>query len=69
MYARRFQVDLLAGGERRPCPQEWLDQFAMRDFTGSARFDDTLPLADGLIEAGFRVDAGKFAHDFSAWLT
>jgi len=34
---------------------QWLDNFAMRDFTNDAIFDDTLPVADGLMEIGSRV--------------
>jgi hypothetical protein len=48
---------------------EWLDRFAMRNFTGAAEFDDTLPLGDGLLEAGFRVDLGRLAEELAAWLT
>ena len=51
MYAQRLRVDLLVGGTSRPCPVDWLDSFCMRNFTGSAEFDDTLPVAVGLIEA------------------
>jgi hypothetical protein len=69
LYARRFQVDIVMDGQRRPCPLEWLDQFAMRNFTGSAEFDDTLPLSDGLLEAGFRVDPGRISAALSEWLT
>jgi len=69
MYAQRLRVDLLVGGERRPCPLDWLDSFCMRNFTGSAEFDDTLPVADGLLEAGFRVDPARLAEALAAWLT
>ncbi|MGO9639951.1 MAG: hypothetical protein ACLP1Y_01420 [Candidatus Acidiferrales bacterium] len=55
--------------EKRPCPLEWLDSFCMRNFTGSAEFDDTLPLAEGRLEAGLRVDPAKLAEALSAWLT
>ena len=48
-------VETIVGQERRLCPIEWLDSFCMRNFTGAAEFDDTLPLADGKIEAGLRV--------------
>ena len=41
----------------------------MRNFTGSAEFDDTLPVAEGEIEAGLRVDPTRLAKAFSAWLT
>ena len=69
MYAQKFHVDVLILGERRPCPLEWLDQFSMRNFTNSADFDDTLPLADGHLEASFRLTPERFAEGLSAWLT
>ena len=61
MYAQRFLVEVIVAGQRRPCPLDWLDAFCMRNFTGSAEFDDTLPLADGLLEAGFRVAPARLA--------
>jgi hypothetical protein len=69
VYAQRFAVEVIVGGERRLCPLDWLDSFCMRNFTGSAEFDDTLPLADGLLEAGFRVVPDRFASALSEWLT
>jgi hypothetical protein len=69
VYARKLRVDVLAGAERRPCPLDWLDNFCMRDFTGQAEFDDTLPIADGLLEAGFRVQPERLAGAMSAWFT
>lgn len=69
MYAQKFQVDVVIDGQRRPCPVEWLDQFAMRNFTNSADFDDTLPIADGRLEAGLRLTPERFAEGLSAWLT
>ena len=53
----------------RPCPLDWLDAFCMRNFTGSAEFDDTLPLGDGLLEAGFRVAPARLAMALAEWLT
>jgi len=47
MYAQKFKVNVVIGGQSRACPQEWLDQFCMRNFTNDADFDDTLPVADG----------------------
>ena len=41
----------------------------MRNFTNSADFDDTLPIADGSIEASFRLSPERFAEGLSAWLT
>jgi hypothetical protein len=69
MYSRKFNVDVVIRGERRPCPLEWLDQFCMRNFTNAAEFDDTLPVGVGQVEASFRVTPEHFAESFGAWLT
>jgi len=69
MYAQRLRVEVLIGDERRPCPLEWLDSFAMRNFTNAAEFDDTLPIADGLMEAGLRVSSERLAAALGEWLT
>ena len=69
MYAQRFLVDVVIRGERRACPLEWLDQFCMRSFTNAAEFDDTLPVADGQVEASFRLSPQRFADGLAAWLT
>ena len=69
MYAQKFSVHVVIRGERRACPLEWLDQFCMRNFTNAAEFDDTLPVADGKIEASFRLTPERFAEGFAAWLT
>ena len=69
MFAQKFKVELVLQGERRPCPLEWLDQFCMRNFTNAAEFDDTLPVADGQVEASFRLTPQRFADGLAAWLT
>ena len=69
MYARKLQVEIVMRGERRPCPLEWLDAFCMRNFTGAAEFDDTLPLGEGRMEAGFRVEPTRLAVALAEWLT
>lgn len=69
MFARRLQVEVLTGEERRACPLQWLDSFCMRRFTGNNSFDDTLPLSEGLLEAGFRVDRQQLAAEMGEWLT
>jgi len=69
MYAQKFRVDVIIQGARQPCPLEWLDQFCMRNFTNSAEFDDTLPVADGRLEASFRLSPERFAEGLAAWLT
>ncbi len=69
MFARRLTVEVEVEGQRRPCPLEWLDSFCMRRFTGEAAFDDTLPRAEGLLEAGFGVDARRLSREMSDWLS
>jgi hypothetical protein len=69
VYSQKWKVDFVVKGERRPCPLDWLDQFCMRNFTNSADFDDTLPIADGRVEASFRVTPERFAEGLGAWLT
>jgi hypothetical protein len=69
MYAQKFNVNVVIHGEVRACPLEWLDQFCMRNFTNSADFDDTLPVADGKIQASFRLTPERFAEGLGAWLT
>jgi hypothetical protein len=69
MYARKLQAEIIIGAERSPAPLDWLDSFCMRNFTGSAEFDDTLPVADGHLEAGLRVDLPRLARAMSDWFT
>jgi hypothetical protein len=69
MYAQTFNVNVVICGESRACPLDWLDQFCMRNFTNSAEFDDTLPVADGRVEASFRLTPERFAEGLGAWLT
>jgi hypothetical protein len=67
MFARKLQVDIVIDGQTRPCPLEWLDSFAMRNFTRAADFDDTLPTGDGRIEAGLRVDPKRLGEALEEW--
>ena len=69
MYAQKFNVHVVIQGDTKPCPLEWLDQFCMRNFTNSADFDDTLPVADGKMEASFRLTPERFAEGLATWLT
>ena len=69
MYAQKLKVEIVIGGEPRPCPLDWLDSFSMRNFTGDAEFDDTLPTGDGVLEASFRVAPERLAAALAAWLT
>ncbi len=69
MFARKIGVDVLEPQGPRPCPIAWLDSFCMRSFTGRSAFDETLPVADGRLEAGFRVDLEALRADLEDWLT
>jgi hypothetical protein len=69
MFARKIHVEVLEPGAPRECPVGWLDSFCMRSFTGRSAFDDVLPIADGLMEAGFKVDLQFLKHDLEDWLT
>jgi hypothetical protein len=69
MYARKLRVETVIEGERRAAPLDWLDNFCMRNFTGSAEFDDTLPTGEGQLEAGLRVDPSRLARAMSEWFT
>ncbi|MHB1795774.1 MAG: hypothetical protein ACYCPO_12480 [Acidobacteriaceae bacterium] len=56
MFLRKLKIESVdAAGQRHLCPVQWIDNFAMRNFTNDVIFDDTLPVGDGLLEAGFRV--------------
>lgn len=57
------------GAEKRSVPLDWLDSFCMRNFTGSAEFDDTLPTGDGLVEAGLSIEPSRLAAAMSDWFT
>ncbi|MBI1983268.1 MAG: hypothetical protein HYS61_03625 [Acidobacteria bacterium] len=69
MFARKIHVEVLDGEGHRLCPVEWLDSFCMRSFTGRSAFDETLPVADGEMEAGYRVDMDALRADLEDWLT
>jgi len=54
-------------GARHACPIGWIDNFAMRNFTNDPVFDDTLPLADGVLEAGTRVPLARLQPAMEDW--
>ena len=64
-----MRVEMVIEGERRAAPLDWLDSFCMRNFTGSAEFDDTLPTGEGKLEVGLRVDPVRLADAMSEWFT
>ncbi|HXW18456.1 MAG TPA: hypothetical protein VEJ39_09135 [Candidatus Acidoferrales bacterium] len=67
MFAQKLQVEIELDGEKKPCPLEWLDSFAMRNFTRSAEFDDTLPTGAGHLEAGLNIDPKRLAAALEEW--
>lgn len=68
MFVRRLSIQRIdSTGERHDCPIHWIDNFAMRNFTNDSVFDDTLPVADGLIEAGSRVPIGRLQSAMEDW--
>jgi hypothetical protein len=68
MFVRRIAVDRVdTDGARHACPLKWIDSFAMRNFTNDAIFDDTLPLTDGLLEAGRRVPLERLQAAMEDW--
>ena len=68
MFVRRLLVERIdAEGARHACPIHWIDNFAMRNFTNDAVFDDTLPVGDGLMEAGHRVPLEKLRPAMEDW--
>jgi hypothetical protein len=46
---------------------KWLDNFAMRNFTNDPLFDDTLPVADGLMTIGTRVPLDRLKTAMEDW--
>ena len=68
MFLRKLQIERIdAAGHAHLCPIAQLDNFAMRNFTNDAVFDDTLPVGDGLLEAGFRVPLEKLGPALEDW--
>ena len=68
MFTRRLAIERIdAQGTRHACPVKWIDSFAMRNFTNDAVFDDTLPVGDGLMEAGSRVPLDRLQASMQDW--
>jgi len=67
MFARKIRVEYEADGQRHPAPLKWLDSFSMRNFTNAPIFDDTLPVADGVVEIGTRVPLGELKGAMEDW--
>ena len=67
MYCRRICIQYQRENELLPCPIKWLDNFSMRNFTNDSIFDDTLPVADGLMEIGTRVPMERLKEAMEDW--
>jgi hypothetical protein len=67
MFARKIRVEYDEDGRRLACPMKWLDSFSMRNFTNASVFDDTLPVADGLIEIGTKVPLAELEVALEDW--
>jgi hypothetical protein len=67
MFSRKIRVEYEHDGKQLPCPLKWLDSFSMRNFTNASVFDDTLPVADGLMEIGERVALPKLKAAMEDW--
>jgi hypothetical protein len=67
MFARKIRVEYEQSGRRAPCALKWLDSFSMRNFTNATVFDNTLPLADGLMEIGTQVPLTELKDAMEDW--
>ena len=68
MFARRIAIERIdAAGARHACPIRQIDNFAMRNFTADAVFDDTFPAGDGRLEIGHRVPLAQLKAAMEDW--
>jgi hypothetical protein len=68
MFVRKLTIERIDSADKAHlCPIKWIDNFAMRNFTNDAIFDDTLPIADGLLEAGNRVPLDQLRTNMESW--
>jgi hypothetical protein len=68
MFLRKLTIERIdSTGQAHLCPIAHIDNFAMRNFTNDAVFDDTLPIADGQLEAGLRVPIDRLAAAMEDW--
>ena len=67
MFARKIRVEYEQNGRRLRCPLKWLDSFSMRNFTNATAFDNTLPVADGLMEIGTHVPLAELKDAMEDW--
>ncbi len=68
MFARRVNIERIdAAGAHHACPIQQIDNFAMRNFTNDAVFDDTFPAGDGMLEIGHRVPIERLRTAMADW--
>jgi hypothetical protein len=67
MFGRKIRVEYEKDGQRLACPMKWMDSFSMRNFTNASVFDDTLPVADGLMEIGAKVPTVALHDAMEDW--
>jgi len=68
MFVRTLRIEYARNSDPpQPCPLAWIDNFAMRNFTNSAIFDDTLPIGDGRMEIGLRVPLAALEQAMTDW--
>ena len=68
MFVRRISIERVdTEGQRHACPLRWIDNFAMRNFTNDSVFDDTLPVGDGVLEAGTRIPLERLGPAMEDW--
>jgi len=68
MFTRKVTVEAVnPDATTIPCSIAWIDNFAMRNFTNDAIFDDTLPIADGQLEIGNRVPLDRLQASMESW--
>ena len=67
MFARKIRVEYEQDGQRLRCPLKWLDSFSMRNFTNATVFDNTLPVADGVMEIGTQVPLAELKDAMEDW--
>jgi len=68
MFLRKLSIERIdEQGQPHPCPIHWIDNFAMRNFTNDAVFDDTLPIGNGLLEAGLLVPLDALEKSMTDW--
>jgi hypothetical protein len=68
MFARKLSIQRIdSSGLWHACPIGWIDNYAMRNFTNDPVFDDTLPVTDGVLEAGTRVPLERLQPAMEDW--